>query len=85
MHPQGSCNDYNLTDLYHKDENGCTMTINMLPDDVLLEIFDQCRQDPDRNWFFVWGPNGLVHDGDGSYLDHRAVLISNFLALTELL
>jgi hypothetical protein len=33
----------------------------MLPDDVLLEIFDQCRQDPDFNWFFVWGPNGLVH------------------------
>ena len=38
------------------------MTINVLPDDVFLEIFDLCRQDqPDFNWFFVWGQNGLVH------------------------
>jgi hypothetical protein len=33
----------------------------MLPDDVLLEIFDSCRQDPNFTWFLVWGPNGLVH------------------------
>jgi hypothetical protein len=63
------CTDYNLTDLDRQDENGCTMTINILPDDVLLEIFDLCRQDsnlhwslyPDFTWFSVWGPNGLVH------------------------
>jgi hypothetical protein len=49
------------TDLCHKGENGYTTTINMLPDDVLLEIFDLCRQDPKFTCFLVWGPNGLVH------------------------
>ena len=33
----------------------------MLPDDVLLEIFDLCRQDAEFTWFTVWGQNGLVH------------------------
>jgi hypothetical protein len=49
------------TDLIHKDENGHTTTINKLPDDVLLEIFDLCRQNPKFTWFLAWGRNGLVH------------------------
>jgi hypothetical protein len=49
------------TDLFHKDENEYVTTINILPDDVLLDIFDFCRQDPNFTWFLVWGPRGLVH------------------------
>ena len=33
------------TDLCHTEESGDTMTINKLPDNVLIEIFDLCRKD----------------------------------------
>jgi len=47
-------------DLRAQGENGFPMTINILPDDILLEIFDLCRQDAIFSWFSVWG-HGLVH------------------------
>ncbi|KAN0134789.1 hypothetical protein V8E53_007574 [Lactarius tabidus] len=37
------------------------MTISMLLDDIMLEIFDLCRKDSNFDWFKVWGQNGLVH------------------------
>jgi hypothetical protein len=49
------------TDLCHEGENGFPMTIDMLPDDVLLEIFDPCRHKANFTWFSVWGQNGLVY------------------------
>ncbi|KAN0135580.1 hypothetical protein V8E53_006471 [Lactarius tabidus] len=48
-------------DSWAQDENEYVTTINILPDDVLLDIFDFCRQDPNFTWFLVWGPHGLVH------------------------
>ena len=49
------------SDLCPIDESRYTMTISMLPDDVLLDIFVACRMDGDFDWFNAWGRNGLVH------------------------
>ncbi|KAH9021710.1 hypothetical protein EDB83DRAFT_96691 [Lactarius deliciosus] len=42
---------------------GHVITINYLPDDVLLEIFNSCRKDhnPDQSHTPVWRWDGLVH------------------------
>ncbi|KAH9164803.1 hypothetical protein EDB89DRAFT_2077549 [Lactarius sanguifluus] len=47
----------------HVKSYGHAITINTLPDDVLLEIFDQCRksQDPDHSSAPVWRWHRLVH------------------------
>jgi hypothetical protein len=50
-----------VSDLCLIDESGCTMSISMLLDDFLLEIFELCRKDSNFDWFKVWGQNGLVH------------------------
>ena len=52
------------TDFCHTDESGYESTINVLPDNVFLEIFDSCRKDhdPDEPPFLpVWRWHGLVH------------------------
>ena len=48
-------------DSCHTDNSGYMVTINMLPDDVLLEIFDTCRKK--HNVFFgpLWRWHWLVH------------------------
>src|SRR6266702_4521181 len=42
---------------------GHAITIDVLPDNVLLDIFDSCRKDhdPDRSYTPVWRWHGLVH------------------------
>ena len=52
------------TDFCDTDEGGDRLTINMLSDDVLLEIFDSCRKGHTVNGFYdtpVWRWYELVH------------------------